>query len=320
MFESLSLPTAAKVCAAVAVAGGVSVGGYQVVVADSTESTVVADAPSELAFADADGIPEEEPVKKVEEVHAEDGQVEDDDVEHKSDSDVDEKSDDDHKEEDAKDDDEGVVADLDTETHVEILWPENDTHKDDAKIVFEGSSEPGSKVHAGPYAADVDAEGNWRIELILSPGANRTTIKAEDPAGNVAEDSVTVWLDVEEVEKVEEKDNDEEKDKDEEKDEVVNVEFSANNQFGSCGEEIPYDVYWGTATPNTVLTITSPYGDAVVEVGEKGHWEKKVYFETAPRGELFLVSVVAENGSKNFEFVAIAHEETDSANDESEEK
>ena len=311
MFESLSLPIAAKVCAAVVVAGGVSVGSYQVVVADSTESTVVADAPSELAFADADGTPDEEPVKKLEDDRVEEDPVEDDDAENESDIDVNEESQDDHKDEDHKDDDHEVVADIDTETHVEILWPEDNSHKDDRKIVFEGSSEPGSKVHAGPYAADVDAEGNWRIELILSPGANRTTIKAEDPAGNVAEDSVTVWLDVEEVEQ---------KDEVEEKDEVANVEFSANNQFGSCGEEVPYDVYWGTATPNTVVTISSPYGDAVVEVGEKGHWEKKVYFETAPRGEVFLVAVVAENGSKNFEFVAIAHEETDSEDDESEDK
>ena len=309
MFESLSLPVAAKVCAAAVVAGGVSVGGYQVVVADSTESTVVANAPAELAFSDADGTPDEEADTKVEADH-----VEEDHAELESEVVEDEQHKDDEKDESQEDDDDQVVTDFDTETHVEILWPENDTHKDDAKIVFEGSSEPGSKVHAGPYAADVDVEGNWRIELILSPGANRTTIKAEDLAGNVAEDSVTVWLDVEEAEK------DEEKDEVEDTDEVVNVEFSANNQFGSCGEEIPYDVYWGTATPNTVITITSPYGDAVIEVGEKGHWEKKVYFEIAPRGEVFLVAVVGENGSKNFEFVAVAHEETESEHDESEDK
>lgn len=315
MFESLSLPIAAKVCAAVAVAGGVSVGGYHVVVDDSAESTVVADAPSELAFTDEDGTPEKESVEKLEEDRVEKDHVEEE-AEQKPDGLVDEESEDDQKDEDHENDEDEVVEDLDTETHVEILWPEDNTHKDDAKIVFEGSSEPGSKVHAGPYAADVDVEGNWRIELILSPGANRTTIKAEDAAGNVAEDSVTVWLDVEEPEKVEEKDEVEEK----ENDEVVAVEFSANNEFGSCGEEIPYDVYWGTATPNTVITITSQYGDAVVEVGEKGHWEKKVYFETAPRGEAFLVAVVAENGSKNFEFVAIAHEETESEHDESGDK
>ena len=53
-----------------------------------------------------------------------------------------------------------------------ILYPENESHFTETHLAFEGVVEPGSKVFAAGYEADVDEEGNWRIVLILSPGGN----------------------------------------------------------------------------------------------------------------------------------------------------
>lgn len=183
-----------------------------------------------------------------------------------------------------------------------ILHPENEARFDDKVIVFEGKAEPGSKVFAGPYPATMNDDGTWRIELVLSPGANKATLSATDAAGNIGYDSVTVYLDVKDEPKDKPKEEPKDKPKEEPKDEVADVAFSANQKYGECGEEVPYDIFWGTATPHTTVTISSPYGSKTLEVGKKGHWEGKVYFEGAPRNQGFLITVSGANGSKQFDF------------------
>lgn len=69
-------------------------------------------------------------------------------------------------------------------------------------------------------------------------------------------------------------------------------EFSANQKYGSCSENPPYDVFFGSGVPGSVVEVGSAYGSGRMEVGDDGRWEVKVFFESAPLGETFEVSVV----------------------------
>ena len=194
-----------------------------------------------------------------------------------------------------------------TAPELKILYPADGSHHDNKVIVFEGVTEPGAEVFAGKYAAKVDARGNWRIELVLSPGANGAQFTATDKAGNTTYSKVTVWLDVEE--KAADPKKDETEEAKDPKPEAENVEFYAKQKYGVCDAENPYEILWGTATPNTVVEVTSPYGSGVAEVSKYGHWEIKVYFPNAPRNEAFNIKVSAANGSATFNFVAKSWEE-----------
>lgn len=310
MLQGASIPLIAKMCAAFVVTTGAGVATYEIAIdpgpekaevvvdTEASGSSLENDLPAGLAFAkdgDESNAAEKDEVqlaKEQEERDAEEKQVDEEKLkalEEAEKLEAEAKAQEEQKRaaeeaEKAKVDD--IAPDL------AILHPEDGSHFDTEKVVFEGEAEPGAIVKAGRYEADVKDDGSWRIELVLSPGANRAVISAYDAAGNVSEASVTVHLDVEEPK---------EKPKEEE---PKNVEFTANQKFGSCEEEVPYDIFWGTATPNTVVHIVSEFGGAEVEVGKHGHWEKKVFFENAPRGHEFAVVIEAENGRKVFEFVA----------------
>ena len=365
------------------------------------------------------------------------------------------------KEEDKEEHEEDVKSDepKDVETWIEILSPTEGQVFEDKSVVFEGEAEAGAKVYAGDYQADVTESGGWRIVLFLSPGSQTVKFKAIDPAGNIADDSVTVKL-ATEAPKEEPKNHEftlnqkhHESREPFEKfygtgnpgvgilaqseygtedarigengewylpiefhgltqttefpititttegfsgtywftyvkashEFTVNQkyseshepfekfygtgnpgvgilaqseygtedarigeggewhlplefsgltetttfpititttegfsgtywftyvakthEFTANQQYGSCSEEVPYDVFWGTAAPGSVVEIWSPYGSARLEVGESGQWEKKVFFESAPFNETFEVSVGDSNGNvKTFSFIRL---------------
>ncbi|MGA7282060.1 MAG: hypothetical protein WBZ40_09775, partial [Acidimicrobiia bacterium] len=82
------------------------------------------------------------------------------------------------------------------------------------------------------------------------------------------------------------------------------AEFSAHASYGSCSTTPPFDVYYGTGEPGSLVQITSEYGSGSVEVGENGQWEKKVFFETAPADTTFVVHVSDSYGREaNFEFI-----------------
>jgi hypothetical protein len=162
-----------------------------------------------------------------------------------------------------------------------ITSPESGTRTDDRVIVVKGGVSPGSKVFYGDRQARVDGD-DWKIEVQLRPGQNDLWFKAIDENGNKTKASVTVWYVGEDV----------------------HHEFTANQKYGSCGEGPPYDVFYGTAQPGTVIELASPYGNGRVEVGERGKWEIKIFFEGAPVGEPFTVTVHASTGeSKQFTFV-----------------
>ena len=171
-----------------------------------------------------------------------------------------------------------------------ITSPEDGAEMEQETITFTGETEPGASVFAGPYEADVDAQGHWQIVLILNAGSNVARFTATDQAGNQSEAAVTVYYVVEKpttTTTVKEL-----------------AEYTAFSVFGSCSEDPPYDVYHGTGVPGTLISISSEYGSAVVEVGEKGEWEKKVIFEAAPPDKPFVVTISDQFGrTKKFEFV-----------------
>ncbi len=173
-----------------------------------------------------------------------------------------------------------------------VTSPEDGAELKTERVRFEGETEPGATVHVGPYEAEVDVEGTWSIVLILNEGSNVARFTARDAAGNEAEAAITVSY---VAEKPSTTTTTEAKEL---------GEFTAFSQFGSCAEDPPYDVYYGTGHPGSTVKIVSDYGTAIVEVGESGNWEKKVIFESAPANKPFLVTVKDEFGrSAKFEFV-----------------
>jgi hypothetical protein len=192
---------------------------------------------------------------------------------------------------------------------LEILHPVDGQVFESKEVVFEGITEPGARVFAGEYEADVRDDGSWRIVLFLSPGSNHATLRAKDKAGNVSEDSVTVVFERgeepkdEEEPKHEEEPREEQPPKDDHEEGEQVWEFSANQVYGECSENPPYDVFFGTGKPGTRIRVISEYGSGDTEVNDHGEWELKVYFEEAPIGKGILVKVVDDfEHSKTFEF------------------
>lgn len=182
-----------------------------------------------------------------------------------------------------------------------ILYPADGQTFTEKKVVFEGTVEPGARVYAGSYEAEVDGSGAWRILLVLSPGAQTATLKAVDAAGNVAKASVKVILEVEKTETTEAKD---EKPKEKPKEEPVGWTFTASQAYGSCAENPPYDVFSGTGKPGDTILVASEFGSATTAVGAGGHWEVRVEFPEAPVGKAFRVKVKDGHGNvAKFEFV-----------------
>jgi hypothetical protein len=173
-----------------------------------------------------------------------------------------------------------------------ITSPKNEERFEVDVIEFRGVTEPGASVFAGRYEADVDREGNWSIRLVLSPGANGALFVATDAAGNSTEARVTVYYDVPEPTTTTTTKPPKE------------FEFTAYQQYGSCEETPPYDVFWGTAPPGTPIYVESEYGSGSTETRENGEWEIKVFFPEAPADKVFAVKVKDNAGHKKwFEFV-----------------
>ncbi|MGQ0850085.1 MAG: hypothetical protein ACT4OP_13435 [Actinomycetota bacterium] len=176
-----------------------------------------------------------------------------------------------------------------------ILHPTDGQVLETKEVVFEGRTQPGARVFAGPYEAEVNADGGWRIVLWLSPGTHHAVLYAKDQAGNIAEAGVNVTYRAP-VPK-------EEEDKEEAPSEWV---FAAHQVYGECSENPPYDVFHGTGTPGTSIKVISEYGDGVTEVNDHGEWEIKVVFEGAPLGQAILVKVLDELGpAQVFEFTRV---------------
>ena len=206
----------------------------------------------------------------------------------------------------------------DTPPEIVILHPEDGQVFERNEVVLEGETEPGAKVFIGDRAAEVSETGAWRIVVELEKGENTLEVKAVDAAENVGSDTVTVVYRAPEPKKEEPKKeqpkkeepkeeppkDDDPKDDKPKEEPPAEWEFVAKQVFGECAENPPYDVFHGTGKPGTLVHIESAYGGGTAEIGEKGHWEIKVIFETAPVGEVFAVHVADEFANhKVFEFV-----------------
>jgi hypothetical protein len=177
-----------------------------------------------------------------------------------------------------------ATADV-TAPFIEVTSPIDGSVFAQKTITFAGVTEPGARVFAGSYEADVDADGNWRIVLVLSPGANRATFTAMDAAGNTSSAMVSAVYEP----PVEKKDV---------------AGFLAENVYGSCAESPPYDVYHGKGEPGSTVFVVSEYGSGQTVVGAEGGWELRVEFPGAPPGKVFAVKVKDSLGrSMIFEFV-----------------
>ncbi len=175
-----------------------------------------------------------------------------------------------------------------------IGYPENEMRFDRAVVVFEGSVEPGATVHRGKYRAEVNGDG-WRIELVLAPGKNVVSFLAVDETGNETERSVTVFYDAPAADEGDGKG---------EEPPAAEVDFEAYQTYGSCSEPVPYDVFYGRATPGATVWIESPYGSAQKTANDRGKWEAKVTFPEAPFNEPFNVVVESSDGGRAvFSFV-----------------
>lgn len=182
-----------------------------------------------------------------------------------------------------------VVVDV-TAPFLEITSPSDGQVFEKSTIVFEGTTEPGARVYAGPYEATVDTDGKWSIVLILSPGTNKATFVAVDDAGNESTASVSPVYEPPVTTTTKPK---------EEK-----AAFTANFTFGECSESPPYDVYYGKGEPGSKVFVTSEFGGGETVVDAEGHWELRVEFPEAPTGKVFAVKAKDSFGrSKTFEFV-----------------
>ena len=74
-----------------------------------------------------------------------------------------------------------------------INSPDDGATVTDRIVEFRGVTEPGASVTSGPFDADVEDDGTWSIDLVLSPGANGASITATDDAGNETTKRIVVY-------------------------------------------------------------------------------------------------------------------------------
>lgn len=85
----------------------------------------------------------------------------------------------------------------------------------------------------------------------------------------------------------------------------VGYEFTVNQKFGDNDQ--PWEKFWGTGEPGTVITFSSEYGGAHTTIGEGGEWQVAIEFPNAPSGKWFPISMTTSTGiTKTFEFVYVA--------------
>lgn len=136
-----------------------------------------------------------------------------------------------------------------------ITSPINGAHFSEKKLAYTGMTEPGARVFAGEWEADVFDNGEWHIVLVLSAGKNITTFTAKDQAGNRTKATVTAYLDVTDP---------------------TDQTFSAHQKYGTNSE--PWEKFSGTAAPGTKIQLISKYGNARM-VTDGREWFLKLHFD-----------------------------------------
>lgn len=193
---------------------------------------------------------------------------------------------------------------------IQILSPEADSRVKTASVLVVGLTEPEATVtFSGDRVIEVGDDGMWSTEVRLTDGENVLTFTAADAAGNRSSASVTVIRVVDPPRTTTTKptttttkptDTTTTTTK-----APVEWEFKAHKTYGSCSEDPPYDVYYGTGKPGSLITISSEFGGGTTEVGENGEWSLKVFFPEAPAELTFSVKVKDFTGAKFvFDFVS----------------
>jgi hypothetical protein len=185
-------------------------------------------------------------------------------------------------------------APTDESTWIEILAPTDGQVFGDKSVAFEGKAEPGAKVYAGEYQADINDDGVWRIVLFLAPGSQTVELKAVDAAGNRATDSVSVSL---ETVKAEEK--------------PKSFEFTVHQKYVESYER--FEKFYGTGTPGMGVLAKSEYGTEDARVGENGEWRLPIEFSGLSETTTFPITISTTEGFSGtywFTYVAKSHEFT----------
>ncbi len=174
-------------------------------------------------------------------------------------------------------------------------------------VLFEGTTEPGAKISTGIYEADVDADGNWYMVLVLEPGTNAAELTATDASGNTTTTQIFVQFDPAGVATAtplsdnpgdshdtssshDSVDQGSSRSGDHGGDESP-PQFVAYQAYGRTGKRIAYEVYIGTAVPGATVTASSPYGSRSDVADDAGRWHIKMVFPSAPYGEPFDVTL-----------------------------
>lgn len=187
-----------------------------------------------------------------------------------------------------------------TPPHLVILSPDNGASTTRSAVVVTGLTERGAMVTGpGDEPVDVDDEGVWSSEVKLELGQNRVVFTAIDEAGN----SATATVSVTRVAPPTTTTTTKPAETTTTTTEAPGWEFTAHKTYGSCADNPPYDIYYGTGKPGTEILVTSEYGSGSVEVAGNGEWSVKVFFPSAPANSGFVVNVKHFDGTKKtFEF------------------
>ncbi len=189
-----------------------------------------------------------------------------------------------------------TVADTDPPV-LQITDPVDGFESEDSRIEFRGITEPGARVYAGQYEATVDEGGEWSIVLLLSPGENRARFVAVDGAGNETEAWVTVTLVIPETTTTTKPTEETTTTKVDEEVEQT-IEFKVFATYYESSASPPFEVYYGTGSPGTIVEFVSAYGTGRAEIGQDGTFEAKVVFSEVPLGESFTVVVESSEGHR----------------------
>ena len=152
-----------------------------------------------------------------------------------------------------------------------VTSPKDGAHFGEKTLKYTGVTEPGARVFAGEWEADVFESGEWHIVLVLSAGKNVTTFTAKDAAGNRASATVTAYLDVSEK------------------------EFTAHQKYGTNSQ--PWEKFTGTAAPGTKIELMSKHGKAKM-VTEGAEWYLKLHFDGLTEPTSFPIVLEASTGHR----------------------
>jgi hypothetical protein len=146
---------------------------------------------------------------------------------------------------------------------------------------FYGAADPGTVVLAySPYgSADlvVGESGEFSLKLFFEGAPTGASFPVTLTVGDQEYDFEFTWLW-----------------------DPQNIEITAFQGYGQSEAPLPFEKFYGSAPPGTIVTITSAYGSADTVAGDNGEWFRKVWFEGQPMGEPFPITVTV--GDQAFEF------------------